>query len=192
MYTCSRNTQYTWMQSMCRRPYAARFLHDQQRCPNLIPYPEDKMAQPRLGQMKYVPVNIGYSKSHHIRHESLAHMWNNWYGQYVFDHTYPKLIVRMEDVVFHAETILPPICECIGAKFSGSLLHEQDATNPQKDGIDQHAQSSLLNTIIKYGNIPNRRKGYPKIQLEAAREILANGTLMEIFRYPYEEVTIAV
>jgi hypothetical protein len=96
----------------------------------------------------------------------------------------------MEDVVFHAETILPPICECIGAEFSGTLLYEQDAINPQKVGIDPNAQSSLLNSIIKYGNVRNRRVGYPDVQLQAAREILTNGTLMEIFRYPYEEVTI--
>lgn len=183
--------QYTWMQSMCRQPYTAMFDHDKQRCPNLVPYPEDIEARrPIYGETtKYVPVTVQYSKDYSVRHESLAHLWNDWYSQYVFNGTtYPRLIVRMEDMVFHAETILPPICACMGAEYSGTLQHVQRTRN-RNDGIDLNG-TGLLTSIIKYGDISNRRTGYTTSQLDAARGILGDGSLMGIFGYPYEESSI--
>jgi hypothetical protein len=46
--------------------------------------------------------------------------------------------------------------------------------------------TGLIRAVIKYGNITNRRKGYPPFQLEAAEEVL-DPKLMDLFGYCYEE-----
>ena len=209
---------YTWMQSMCRQNYAAQFEHSKSECPNIIPYPADKEAHPRFKKMKYVPVNVKYSTDYRVHYDSLAHLWNDWYENYIefneheheheHEHEYDKhatmkepsfpfLIVRMEDLVFHAQTVVPQLCECAGAEFKGAggkngkgegeIKHYARVAN-DNSGIDvsKGHDTGLLRSIIKYGNFTNRRKGYPKFQLEAAKEIL-DSRLMNLLAYPYEE-----
>ncbi len=92
----------------------------------------------------------------------------------------------MEDLVFHAETVIPKLCECAGATFRGTLLHTSKVMN-SNHGIDlNETHSGLLRSIIHYGNITRRREGYPANQLEAAHTLLDPG-LMDLFSYPYEE-----
>ncbi|KAG7351069.1 hypothetical protein IV203_010429 [Nitzschia inconspicua] len=130
---------YTWMQSMCRQNYAARFDHSKLNCPNIVPYPEDIKAHP-----------------------------------------------RMEDLVFHAEYVTRKVCECVGFEFKGNF-HPVSEVQNQNHGIEQNATSQgLLRSIIRYGNITNRRAGYPQFQLDAARELL-DGRLMKTFGYKYED-----
>ena len=72
---------YTWMQSLCRHPYAARWKHGREHCPNLVN--KDNQA---------VQVSIGYPGSAAVW-DSLVHLWNDWYNQYLTA-DYPRLIVR--------------------------------------------------------------------------------------------------
>lgn len=165
--------------------YAAQFDHGKETCPNIIPYPGDARAHPRYGKMRYIPIRAKYDSHLHIKYESLPHMWNEWYRQYV-NVTFPAVIVRMEDLVFHAETVIPQLCECAGAKFRGDLVHTAVVTNTNS-GIDlTDPRMGLMRSVVSYGNIANRRKGYATNQLEAAHKIL-DPTLMDLFAYPYEE-----
>lgn len=176
---------YTWLQSMCRQNYAAQFDHDKRFCPNIVPYPEDIASHPRYAKMKYIPVHIKYDKDFRRKYESLVALWNEWYTMYV-NATFPYLLVRMEDLVFHADTVLPPICQCAGLEYKGTLKHVGEVQN-RNHGIEQNATDlGLLRSIVRYGNITNRRSGYPQFQLDAARELLSP-LLMEHFHYPYEE-----
>jgi len=200
---------YTWMQSMCRQNYGAQFDHNKETCPNIIPYPADMDAHPRYRKMKYVPVNAKFTlKYYKVHYDSLAHMWNEWYQTYMqFDDNgndkgqdndtnnkmkepdFPFLVVRMEDLIFHAQTVVPQLCECAGAKYDGGdegFQHIRWIANGNH-GIDvSDRQSGLLRSVIKYGNFTNRRMGYPNFQLEAAKDIL-DPRMMEMLAYPYEE-----
>lgn len=176
---------YTWMQSMCRQPYGAQFDHNKDSCPNIIPYPEDIASHPRHGKVDYMPVWITYSKELKVKHLSLAHLWNEWYYPYMWNVSYPRLMVRLEDLLFHADTVLPQICECMGGRYHQEVKHHAEVANRNR-GIDTNETSQgLLRSIIKYGNIQNRRKGYPSNQLQAAKEIL-DPKAMELFGYRYE------
>lgn len=153
--------------------------------------------------MKYIPVNVNYEYQDKKEHyDSLVHLWNEWYQTYIkFDDAnkhketastmkepaFPFAVVRLEDLVFHAETVVPQLCECAGAEFRGEFKHTQTIANPNA-GIDlsQGLDMGLLRSVIKYGNITNRRKGYPKFQLEAAKELL-DPRMMDLLAYPYEE-----
>ncbi|VEU35676.1 unnamed protein product [Pseudo-nitzschia multistriata] len=200
---------YTWMQSMCRQNYAAQFAFAKDQCPNIIPYPSDIKAHPRYGNKKYVPVNVKYTKGWTVHHESLVHVWNEWYQSYLEfegddgdrpEGTLPKLkapempyvMVRMEDLVFHGPTVVPQLCECAGSKYlwgnNTDLFRHTSTVANANHGIDVSAgmDTGLLRSIVKYGNIANRRIGYPANQLEAVKELL-DPRMMDILGYTYEE-----
>jgi hypothetical protein len=176
---------YTWMQSMCRQNYGAQFDHGKDSCPNIIPYATDIEAHPRYGGMTYIPINVVYGKGVKVKHMSLPHMWNEWYDPYINNVTYPRLMVRLEDLIFHAATVIPQICECFGGEYHDELRHHAEVSN-KNHGIDLNGTAGgLMRSVIKYGNITNRRKGYPPNQLQAAKDILDPNT-MDLFGYRYE------
>jgi len=197
---------YTWMESMCRQPYAASYEHTKLFCPNIIPYPSDIEAHPRFQNMDYIPVRVKYNVDNIIKYKSMPHLWNEWYGEYIefestdqHDHqqsgntimkpsVFPLLVVRMEDLVFHAETVVPQLCECAGGTLkSEEVQHYANVAN-RNHGIDISGgiDTGLLRSVIKYGNITNRRAGYPTFQLVAARDLL-DSRLMDLMGYRYEE-----
>ena len=157
-------------------------------CPNIVPYPDDIKAHPRYGNMKHIPIHVKYDKAEDyvLKYESLPGLWNDWYSLYqnAFG-DFPFLIVRMEDLVFHGETVVPQLCECAGMKARKKLRHTTEVAN-RNHGIEQNAtDQGLLRSIIRYGNVTKRRDGYPDFQLEAARDVLGETELMEVFHYPY-------
>jgi len=132
---------YSWLQSLCRQRYSTHWFHNAQaHCPNLIPNEIDHywynytikhgkrgihklLKDPWLRDnlldfanytldSKVVPVRVRY-KSGTLFHESLAHMYNEWYHEYL-DADYPRIIVRLEDLVFHAKEVVTKICDCMG------------------------------------------------------------------------------
>lgn len=82
---------YTWMQSMCRHPYAAHWPHAgadataaaaaDQHCPNLV-----------TTNGSSIPVSIKYP-GEKAEWDSLVHLWSDWYNQYL-NADYPRLMVR--------------------------------------------------------------------------------------------------
>jgi len=48
------------------------------------------------------------------KYDSLADMWSDWYRSYI-DAEFPRLIIRFEDTLFHAEKIMEIISKCVGA-----------------------------------------------------------------------------
>jgi hypothetical protein len=177
---------YTWMQSMCRQGYATQFEHSITHCPNIIPYKEDIEAHRRFAKMKYIPVIVKYNSDLKFKYESLVHYWNVWYSEYK-KAEFPRLFVRMEDLLFHGEEVVTQICECGGGTMRTPFMHVQEVAN-RNLGIEQnHKLAGLIGSLIRYGNIKTRKQGYPPFQLQAARNLL-DSTLMKLFGYPYEKV----
>ena len=187
---------YFWMQSMCRQNYNARFDHDSNHCPNLIPYPEDIKAHPRFAKKQYIPVTVKYDHDLAIKHTSLAHFWNDWYSYYADIHhqniTYPRLMVRMEDLLFHSDVVIPQICDCAGFEHhSKENIRHQAATSNRNHGVELTGfMTGLIRALIKYGNPRNRLNGYAPNQVQAAKTIL-DPALMQFFGYPVEEPPIS-
>lgn len=144
---------------------------------------------PRYKKMKYVPIHVTYSKEPHLKykHPSLAHFWNNWNNEYVYNRTseFPRLIVRMEDLVFHGDEVVPQICACAGMKTKGKFHHKRNVAN-WNNGIDKNSThgAGLLQSIIRYGNPQSKRTGYTPCQLWAAKNIL-DTKLMSALGYNY-------
>lgn len=84
---------YSWMQSMCRHPYGARFVHDHLHCPGLVPSEHDRERHPKELQDKVTnPVIVTYP-GRRVHFDSLAHFWAQWYREYL-EADYPRLIIR--------------------------------------------------------------------------------------------------
>ena len=102
--------------------------------------------------------------------------------------TFPRLLVRLEDLIFHADQIIPQICDCAGVNHNQEIVHHAQVSN-RNHGIDMEGpMTGLIRSIIRYGNITNRRQGYPNHQLQAAQDIL-DSDLLTMFQYRVEEPT---
>lgn len=120
---------FGWMKSMCRNSYSASWAGkgDVSSCPQLK----------KNGDWNEVDVKFGPGSTHH---KSLAHMWNDWYGEYFYNNytmnstmedrinltaPFPRLMIRFEDIIFFPYEVTQQICNCAG----GVLGHRPDDTD---------------------------------------------------------------
>lgn len=140
--------------------------------------------------MEYIPVHAKFANHLHIKYTSLAHLYNEWYNAYFNVTSYPRLMVRLEDIIFRAEEVVPKICECYGGEWMNrkeNVVHHNAHVANRNIGIDMSSPTSgLLGSIIKYGNRTLRRRHYRRIQFVAAKEVL-DPQLMEQFGYSFED-----
>mmetsp|Transcript_8534 Transcript_8534/g.17154 ORF Transcript_8534/g.17154 Transcript_8534/m.17154 type:complete len:130 (-) Transcript_8534:619-1008(-) len=75
---------YLWMKSMCKNPYAAKWPHRRDACPNL-----------QAADSSWNAVTVTYGAGAET-YQSLAHLFNDWYHEYTRNATYPWIMIRME------------------------------------------------------------------------------------------------
>lgn len=124
-----------------------------------------------------MPVKIVFEKDS-VRHwDSLVHLWNDWYRQYL-EADYPRLIVRFEDLLLQAPAVMQQISECIGSKpvSPGNFRYQTGKAKNHGSGVD------LLHAVMKTGNITARLQGLTDADLAFAAERL-DKDLMRIFQY---------
>ncbi|VEU35654.1 unnamed protein product [Pseudo-nitzschia multistriata] len=127
---------YSWWQSMCRVRYSAHWFHVvPDHCPNFVPneverewfnktkkeirkhYNNDPWKVDNVVDKAnftldktVVPLWVRYH-SENRQHKSLAHMWADWYNDY-YEANFPRLMIRLEDLVFYPHETLKMVCEC--------------------------------------------------------------------------------
>ena len=203
---------YSWMQSMCRHRYSAHWFHPPQHCPNLVPDREDFQflqyaphykTQRRFWQYHrndpwlvdnvmntanflpnhtVVPLYVRY-KLINTTHTSLAHLWNDWYTEYMHG-DFPRIFVRMEDLVFHAETVVRQVCTCVGGTPAKTFRY---ITESAKHGdIHGNDKTTLLDAMIRYGSSSklNRTKGMTQDDVAYAKKVLRRD-FMDMFGYSH-------
>ncbi|CAJ1965928.1 unnamed protein product [Cylindrotheca closterium] len=158
-----------WLQSMCRHHYAARWPHTENHCPDFT-----------LPNIKAVVHYAEMSKSH----DSILHLWNDWYTEYRTA-TFPHLIVRFEDLVFHPEDVTKQVCECAGGQMrkDKKFIYIVDSA---KKGLAAHGKNrtGYVDAIVKYGSAARRYDGYEyKEDLEYIRKNV-DPELMKAMQYP--------
>mmetsp|Transcript_15636 Transcript_15636/g.31761 ORF Transcript_15636/g.31761 Transcript_15636/m.31761 type:complete len:451 (-) Transcript_15636:1303-2655(-) len=148
----------TWMSSLCRHPYSARFRH-RHLCPNLVPDEKDKGKRP--GD-KTINVIVRFATKHYgsdplpgptnktfVDYDTILDFWSIWYKQYL-DADFPRLMIRFEDLLFHAEETITEVCECGGGTMNSVFRYVEDSAKGQKG---PHAGSAgFLASLITYGN----------------------------------------
>mmetsp|Transcript_17148 Transcript_17148/g.32470 ORF Transcript_17148/g.32470 Transcript_17148/m.32470 type:complete len:396 (+) Transcript_17148:63-1250(+) len=168
---------YTWMTSMCRHNYAASWRNVDGHCPNLVPITseEEDIISPR----KTFQVTINYHKHNVTRHESMAELYNEWYGDWL-DADFPRLMVRFEDLLFHAEEVVERVCKCGGGVMNGGpFQYVQDSA---KKGTAHKGSNGLVKSMLQYGNVTKRIEAYSSKDLQYAESTLRSDVL-DLFHY---------
>jgi hypothetical protein len=160
---------YRWMQAMCKKEYFVKWKWSS-HCPSLV---DEKTGAPVPVQVR-PPVLLGKSTTY----ASLADLWSAWNQQYV-DATYPRLIIRFEDYLFHGKQVLEQIVQCAG--ITPRVRNYQYHVEPAKK---HGAATDFVTAIIKYGTDRSRSRGYDLADLEYARQKL-DPELMRIFQYKH-------
>ncbi|GKY92161.1 hypothetical protein MPSEU_000187400 [Mayamaea pseudoterrestris] len=166
---------FRWMKSMCKSHYKARWLKGlDRRCPNLVPNSdESKMNRLRNAATFRVTLNRTFYME---EYDSLADMWSEWYKLYV-NATFPRLIIRFEDTLFHADQVMESIMDCIGRPLQKRVRNHLDASKHHGKSTD------FLEALAKYGRADGRDAG-----LQAQDRVYAQTALdqevMRMFHYP--------
>ena len=177
---------YVWMQSMCRHQYGAYWPSETGHCPNLVPDERDFKEEPWLKYKHYVPIDVRYS-TFNRQHDSLVHFWNEWYTEY-FQAPFPRLIVRFEDLIFHAKDVTTTVCHCAGGEMTKEFIYIVDSAKKGTPGAhgSKKDRTSFVDAIIRYGKDTDRLNGFTPDDVEFARRNL-NLKLMNLFGYQFDD-----
>jgi hypothetical protein len=134
---------------------------------------------------KVIPLWVRY-KSETRNHESLAHMWKDWYAEYYNETVadWPRLMVRLEDLVFYPHETLKQICDCVEGTYVGEenlSLSMDSAKGIQPDKIHGSDKTGLVQAMISHV-LKNRTEGMTVEDADFAKTTLEN-SVMQIFGY---------
>ena len=202
---------------MCKQGYGVRWDHNAAKhCPNLVPNDYDKkgFAKRRKQHPSFesVPVWMGQSYQQGPHWNSLVHYWNDWYRSYLHNtvnassadgggqrptQKFPRLLIRFEDTLFHAKTVMKSVCACGGGIFSdnedetdvGYGLPARAAPGTYcRPVVDEakfqhkHDQNNLVSAMVKYGTDAGRYRKLTNDDLDFVEAHL-DKELMEAFHY---------
>ncbi|KAG7348538.1 hypothetical protein IV203_017243 [Nitzschia inconspicua] len=176
---------FYWMQSMCKEGYGVRWDHDSQKhCPNLIPNEFDKKRfGKRLARTNVTSVRVwmGANPTVGPSWDSLVHYWNAWYESYV-DATWPRLLIRFEDTLFHPKQVMEEVCRCGGGELVKPFRYLVD----EAKWNHKQEQNNMVTAILRYGTARGRYHNMTKDDIAFSDRIL-NSTLLDVFQYqaPY-------
>jgi hypothetical protein len=164
----------------CSHPYAAKWPHTKDHCPNLVPSPDDYKIPGASFPGNSIPVTVKYNPP--AEYESLAHYWTKWNQEYL-EADYPRLIVRFEDLQFHAKEMINLVCECAGAVPRDPNAAFTYIVDSGKWGAGHRGQqTNLITAMIKYGTDARRFSGMTREDMEYAATAL-DPELMQLFQY---------
>lgn len=202
---------YSWFRSMCKVRYSAHWYHIvPEHCPNFIStqverdwyyktksqlkrhYENDvwkidnvlDKANYTLG-MRVIPLYARY-KSETRNHDSLAHMWKDWYADY-YDETitpWPRLMVRLEDLVFYPHETIQQICDCVEGEYVGEerlTLKLNSSKGVEPDHIHGSDKPGYVKAMLSH-ILNNRTEGMTPEDADYAAKALED-SVMQIFGY---------
>jgi hypothetical protein len=160
--------------TQCKASYDLTIPYQRYRCPLLA----------QIGSLPYERANVilrtrlGNRWNPTERFPSLAHLWSEWYNEYL-DADFPRLIIRYEDTLLHAEQVTRAVLECAGQVTAEERFYY--LLTPSK----KHGKPvDFVAALFKNTRIEGRRSVLTDEDLLYAREYLST-KVMEAFRYAY-------
>ncbi len=140
-----------------------------------------------------------------VKYPSLVDLWNAFYNQYLHA-SFPRLMIRFEDTLFHLPQVIQAVQECVGAyrkrkkellpadvensimlpghkRLPSVRVHSEAAKN-HGNALKSGNASSLMATMIKNVDAAIRLYQMSEAELEYSRRTL-DPTLMQLFRYSH-------
>ena len=201
---CKRRYSAHWFH-VVPKPGSATVLPSSYHCPNFIPshiekdwYNKSKrfvrqyygndpwMVDNVLDKANFtlestvIPVRVRYKVTNEF-HDSLVHMWLDWYTEY-FDATFPRLILRLEDLVFFPRLVLQQICECVGGDLAEKFRLLVNSAKQGSDNVHGTNKTGLLEAMYSHVYV-NRTMGMTIEDVIYANAVLQDSVLLETFNY---------
>ena len=94
------------------------------------------------------------------------------------------MLVRFEDLVFHAEETVTKVCECAGGKRTNPNKFHYIVESAKK-GIGAHGKerTGYVDALIRYGSLAKRYKGYDSLDDLTYIKNNVDPTLMNLMKY---------
>lgn len=167
---------FRWMQSMCKKSYRATWERGSHgRCPNLHPIKAERKMK-HYQRMKRFNVTVDIWGHQHAYYDSLASMWSEWNRVY-WNASFPRLMIRFEDMLFHAEDVFQQISECLHMPL---LKNEYQYLLQSSKALKSSAD--FVTAMAKYGREDGRYDGLAKEEYDYLQEAL-DPELMKSFHY---------
>ena len=179
---------HQWFRSMCKNSYTARWPHSERSCPNLREEDEDGNGG---DPSPLVPLEVKYDGTV-VHHDSLAHLWNDWYAQYLQKANFPYIVVRFEDLQFYAKNVTYQICACAGGEIRQDRPFRY-IVDSAKDGPGhgkKEERTGMLAAWKKYGKPMPPQNGFSSLDYTTAVEHL-NSEFMNLFGYQHPDPIVA-
>ncbi|GKY94940.1 hypothetical protein MPSEU_000458900 [Mayamaea pseudoterrestris] len=172
---------YRWMASMCKINYNVHWERSTKHCPNLVPYPYFG-NETQTPTWAWMGMRWPTLPNPEIYDEGLIGLWNEWNREYLNVET-PRLIVRFEDTLFHAEKVFQAVAECAGIvpatdKFERVVVSAKDEATQKS--------SDMLSGLKKAGTPIGRTSQMIVEDIQFAKAHL-DPDLMEAFGYVHPE-----
>ena len=181
---------YSWLKSMCRNPYTATWnnMHNTK-----LPCPHISTSSSKTNNDNATAVTVQYGAGK-LHYQSLIHLWNEWYGQYFYftnnnNTTFPRLIIRFEDIIYFPYEVTKQICTCAGATL-GHRVDDADVINGTFHYVIRSAKvgsahgkqrNGLIDSWLKYGSA-NPQNAYSTDEIHTLNKLL-DPLLMTTFGY---------
>ena len=179
---------YVWMQSMCRHRYAAYGdWKTPSHCPNILKENVDVNDHDYDNNNNTIPASVHYSETEPFitYHKSLPHLWNDWYRLY-YNATFPRIIVRFEDLLFYGQQVTEALCKCGGGvtREDRRYPHFVHVSESAKLGTAAHGKhkTGLVGALIKYSTFKHRLDSLSAEDIQAAVHIF-DSEIMDTFGY---------
>jgi hypothetical protein len=149
----------------------------------LVPTEQDIQVFPHQTRQSVVPIRVSYADDFVVQHDSLAHFWNDWYQLY-FNASFPRIIVRFEDLLFYGQEVTETLCACGGGVPREDRPGFEHISESAKLGTRAHGnqKTNLVSALIKYGNHDHRIDQMTAADLHAAKQAL-DPHLLDSFGY---------
>ena len=122
-------------------------------------------------------VQVTFDKQDIMYFDSLVDLWNDWYRPYWENkQKYPRLIIRFEDMLMHAPTIMEKMSECLGVPNKERFRYKTDSAKKHGSG------TTFIKALVKTANETRREQGLTlKDKIYAAQHL--DPELMHAFQY---------
>jgi len=185
LYSCQRRL-ILWTTSSIRRQCKKSYTVTWQKglgghCPNLVPTRAEKQRPSSTNVTTYTVTKVPTERYPEETYDSLADMWTVWNRAYV-DANFPRLIIRLEDILFHSERVMELVSDCLGKPMTARFQYHLSSSKPLRTSAD------FVSAIKKYGKADGRFIGMTLEDREYAVSAL-DPLLLQTFHYPRTPVS---
>ena len=160
-----------------------------------------------LDSSTVIPVRVRY-KNENAFHESMAHFWKEWNQEYFMaldspeggvsdndstkhswsnstNHSkvFPRLMVRLEDLVFFPQQVLKVICDCVGGQLADPLVLAGNTSKKGGENIHGRNKTDLRMAMISHV-YTNRSLGMTQEDMDYASKVLETSQVLQLLGYP--------